>query len=381
MRILYVLNSGQPGGMEQHVLDLVTGMKAKGHDVYVWCNSGPITEWYRTAGAEVYIKSLKCEIDPFYIRNLKEFIIEKNIQVVHSHELKASINALLAGRGLSGLVKVTHTHTPISEWRISQFKKRLNLFFFKKFINRYSSVEIALTETRRKTKVAEGITPEKLYIIPNGINMEKFDIGAERKSLYRNEIVERFPKLKDKFVFGNIGRLSIEKGIADLLDAYASLIGRNTEFRSNTSLLLAGGGPLEQEFKEKIKELKIENNVVITGKFENPDLVKFYSVIDLFIHPSHAEGFGIVLIEALASRIPVICTDLPVFKEVAATTVYKYYSVGDYLTLASEMEAALIERGYNVDKGIERISNLYNMDRFWQMYEDLYTSLEVKLRI
>ena len=66
MKILYVLNSGNPGGMEQHVLDLVTGMVAAGHQVFVWCAEGDIVKWYQTAGAEVEVHSINFEIDPQY---------------------------------------------------------------------------------------------------------------------------------------------------------------------------------------------------------------------------------------------------------------------------------------------------------------------------
>jgi hypothetical protein len=55
MKILYTLNSGNPGGMEQHVLDLVKGMVKNGQEVHVWCKEGEISKWFASAGAHVTI--------------------------------------------------------------------------------------------------------------------------------------------------------------------------------------------------------------------------------------------------------------------------------------------------------------------------------------
>ena len=101
MKILYTLNSGTPGGMERHVRDLVAGMTSLGHEVYVWCNDGSIVSWYRQAGANVFIKKVHVafgiDIDPIYIFKLVKFLKKYDIDVLHSHELRAVGNSLIAG--------------------------------------------------------------------------------------------------------------------------------------------------------------------------------------------------------------------------------------------------------------------------------------------
>ncbi len=118
MKILYIHNSARLGGMEQHVLDLVNGMVGAGHKVFVWCPEGKPAENYRKAGAEVYARGIHSDLDFKYIHELEMFLKNMEVDVVHAHELKAAVNALLAVRKAKTSVIVTHTHTPISEWRL-----------------------------------------------------------------------------------------------------------------------------------------------------------------------------------------------------------------------------------------------------------------------
>jgi len=74
MNILYALNAGAPGGMEQHVLYLVKGMVERGHKVHVWCKSGEIIDWYKNAGATVTDVQIKSDIDPVYISALSHYL-------------------------------------------------------------------------------------------------------------------------------------------------------------------------------------------------------------------------------------------------------------------------------------------------------------------
>ncbi len=129
MNILYVLNSGTPGGMEQHVLDLVKGMVSNGNKVVVACKKGEIANWYADAGATVYKREIRFDIDLFYISFLINILKKENIDIVHAHELKAVANSLIAGLFAGTKVKVTHTHTPISEWQVSGFVDTLVKFF------------------------------------------------------------------------------------------------------------------------------------------------------------------------------------------------------------------------------------------------------------
>ena len=156
MKILYVLNSSKYGGMEVHVQDLVKGMKKRGHDIFVWCPPGPMMDSYKELGAVGVEQKIRFDIDPLYISKLVKFIKKNSIDVIHSHELKAVTNALLAGHFSKTKVNVSHTHTPISEWKVSGVKKFFTVRFYSWIVNKFSSVEIALTFSKKKVKTKEG---------------------------------------------------------------------------------------------------------------------------------------------------------------------------------------------------------------------------------
>jgi glycosyltransferase involved in cell wall biosynthesis len=380
MMILYVLNSGNIGGMEQHTLDLAQGMKERGHEVLVWCKEGILSKMFSDLGVEVVEKSISFDIDLPYIFALTKFLKSKKIEVLHSHELKASVNSLLAGSLAGTKVRISHTHTPISEWQIDETKKKINKFVYSFLVNKFSSREIALTESRRYIKQEEGIKEEKLEVIANGVEISRFTIGELQKRDHRHEILERFGLPSNAFVFGNISRLTKEKGHEVLIDAFAEFLKDSEEKKldiSNIYMIIAGGGDLEDHLKRKTQGLGLSGKVFFSGRFEDVDLIKFYSTFDAFLFPSLAEGFGLVLIEAMVSGVSVICSDLDVLKEVGGSTVI-YFETGNPHSLAEKMYDLYMrfDRFSELrESSVQRVEDLYSMERFLDNYEVLYKEL------
>lgn len=377
MKILHALNSGKPGGMEQHVLDLVKCMVAKKQEVFVWCNEGVISEWYKTAGARVSCIDISYDVDPFYIFKLTKFLKENKIEVLHCHELKAVGNGLLAGFFAGTKVRITHIHTPFSEWKINNFVKTLYSFFYSIAVKLFSSKEIALTESRKRVKINEGITEDKLCVIPNAVEIEKFEISQVKKDESKKEILDKFKVSETDFVLGCVGRMTVEKGHAILINAFKDFINIPSVQKENVCLILAGGGVLEIDLKKRIVDLNLEESVFITGIFDEADKTKYYSSFDVFIFPSLAEGFGIVLTEAMASGLPVLCSDLDVLQEVSGGTAL-YFKTGDSKDLTQKLYDIYLRREKLENLGEsakERVKKLFSMQKFCESYEDLYLNL------
>ncbi len=377
MKILYTLNSGTPGGMEQHVLDLVSGFVSRGHEVHVWCKEGVIADWYKNAGAVVTKDTINLDIDPFYISRLYKYIKANTFDVVHSHEVKAGGNTLIASSFAGTKVRLSHVHTPISEWQVAPIKKFLNSVFYTIIVSMLSTKEIALTESRKRVKESEGIPPSKLVVLPNGLNIEKFNIPYSAKIFNRKEIIERYSVSNDSFIVGNVGRLTEEKGIPVLLEAFANFLQNKHIDANKVKLFLVGGGKLEESLKSQAEKLGILDKVIITGVFKDEDLVKFYSTIDLFVTPTLAEGFGIVLLEAMASKLPIICSDLEVLQEVGGSAVVSF-EMGNAIDLSEKM-VNLYEKKDNLENlkeaAFQRVNELYTLEHFVANYEELYQSL------
>jgi len=348
--------------MEQHVLDLIKGMLGVGNEVFVWCPTGKPADIYEEAGAQVFRKSISSDFDRAYIEELTAFLKEKEIDVVHAHELKAVANALTAARAARTPVKVTHVHTPISEWKINPTKRKVDALFYSFIVNRFSDAEIALTPSKKNVKVKEGINKDKIVVIPNGLDTAKLTISPITKAGYGEEIRKKYGINMNAFVFGNVGRISREKGHDVLLD-------------------IAGGGELESEIRQLAVTKGVADKVIFTGEFEDEDKVKFYSAFDFFVFPTLAEGFGLVLIEAMYSGLPVICSDLEVLKEVAADTV-TYFRAGDSSDLSEKMIEAY-EKYVNNEQGPhlqgnKRVSEMFSIESFTNSYVSLYERLMKK---
>lgn len=377
MKILYTLNSKNPGGMEQHALDLVTQMLARGHEVYVWCEGGVIYDWYIQAGAKVTQKNIRNDIDFSYIKDLKVFLEENSIELVHAHELKAVANSLIAAF-LGGVkIRISHQHTPFVNWQVSRSKRLIYDLFYSILINLLGSKEIALTESIKRTKIRAGLPAQKLAVIPNGIDIYKFFVAENEKAMYRREVCRKYSIDPTTVIIGNLSRTTIEKGHEVLLKVFAKLVNTKKIAREKYTLVICGGGELESSLWELAETLGIKDRLVITGRFDDDMKIKFYSTFDYFVFPTLAEGFGIVLIEALIMGLPVLCSDLEVLKEVGASYP-TYFKMGNLEDLSSKLADFVTmsqgEGGVKLEQ-VNHVTNTYSMEKFGENYDKLYRSL------
>ena len=378
MNILYVLNSGKMGGMEKHVLNLVEGMTGKGNRVFVWCPEGEMGTAYSMKGAVVFKKNIKHDLDLSYILELSGFIRKNKIDILHAHELKAVSNSMIAGLLAGVKVKISHTHTPISTWRINKVRRFLDVKIYTLLVNLLSDREIALTKSVAQIKQRDGIKKEKIAVIPNAIDTTDLAFSSGERTEFRKEILARYSIPFGSLVFGSVGRLTEEKGHAVLIKAFKNFISFKSTGERTSYLIIAGGGELETELRNLAKKLSVEDRVIITGYFGDNDRVKIYSSFDVFVFPSYAEGFGFSLIEAMYLGIPVICSDIEVLKEVGGTKI-RYFVTGSSADLTEKMremsEDIRSGKDLGVDKAKLKVESDYTMDSFIANYLELYRNL------
>ena len=154
--------------------------------------------------------------------------------------------------------------------------------------------------------IQEGLfPPEKVTVVWNGssggVDLDKFDY--HKRNLWRNEIRNELYYNDSDFIYGFVGRITRDKGINELLEAFLSL---NTDAK----LLIIG----EKERANTLNENLIreaEKNPNIQFHNEVCDIERYYAAIDTLVLPSYREGFGNVIIEAGAVGTPSIVTDIP----------------------------------------------------------------------
>lgn len=138
----------------------------------------------------------------------------------------------------------------------------------------------------------------------SGVDLSKFDIS--KKEQWNNEIRTKYGISENDIVFSFAARLTADKGINELLEAFTNLV----EKYDNIKLLVMGGmddsGSINNEL---VKIAKNSGKVIFTGSV--PDVERYYAASDVFVAPSYREGFGLVVIEAESMALPAIVSNVP----------------------------------------------------------------------
>ena len=135
-----------------------------------------------------------------------------------------------------------------------------------------------------------------------GVDLLQYDIA--NKDSYREQLREKYGIKSNDFVFGYVGRLNVDKGINELVEAFSDI--------NNAKLMLVGS--IDENYGPSNENSSIINsntNILLVGAVEASEVCKYLSAFDVLVHPTYREGFGKVLQEAMAMGVPVITTDVP----------------------------------------------------------------------
>jgi len=172
----------------------------------------------------------------------------------------------------------------------------------------------------RDLLIKRGYDSARLKIITPGIDIGKIDSAMQDEAT------------ADRFDAVFLGRLNPSKGVFDLPEIWKAVVASN----SNARLGVIGGGSkgIHSELKSLFSNYGIEDNVEILGFVDTEQIYVVLKSASVFIFPSHEEGFGIAIVEALASGLPVVAWNLPVYNEL----------FGDVVTVVTEGEYALFSK-------------------------------------
>lgn len=233
------------------------------------------------------------------VSDLASVIREQQVDLVFDHTFHMTLIAGPATRKtktprVSLIVCDPEQDLTNSESRFLFFKKRL-------LQQAYQSADtvISVSEGVRQAAITYyDLDPALVQTIYNPINLKRID------ALYAQGDLRLDP---DKFHIVSCGRLHPQKGFGFLLEAAEKLIYQNglTDLRFH----ILGEGPSREELQREIKQRQLSEFVVLEGFQDNP--FQYYREAQLFCLPSLYEGFGLVLAEAMACRIPVLATDCP----------------------------------------------------------------------
>jgi glycosyltransferase involved in cell wall biosynthesis len=164
------------------------------------------------------------------------------------------------------------------------------------------------TYSFKKIQEHYGISPEKIRIVSNGVDTEKYrPTETENQTMLKHNF-----GLKETPVVLFVGNLIPRKGLTYLIEAAQQIV----KTHPNTQFAIVGEGPLKGQLINKLTAAKLLNNFVFMGGLTDDELSAMYGCSDVFVLPSIQEGQGIVLLEALASGKPVVTFDIGGVNEV-----------------------------------------------------------------
>lgn len=179
-----------------------------------------------------------------------------------------------------------------------------SLHFYERVQYKRAKHIIAVSEASKKVLIQNyRINPRKIKVIHDCVNLNKFNPSNQS-----NEIRQRY----GNNILLYSGLMIRRKRISVLLEAMKSVIREVPDVH----LILTGIGPFLNKWKKLSISLGIQNNTSFLGFVKEKELLKYYASSDIFVFPSEQEGFGQVLLEAMASGTPIICGNNPPMSEI-----------------------------------------------------------------
>ncbi|MEK7728915.1 MAG: glycosyltransferase family 4 protein [candidate division KSB1 bacterium] len=298
MRLLFINSIQMFAGGEVWMLRALHALQQRGHEVWLCCR--PATELAKRAtdaGIPVRRISFRGDFDPICILQLARCMRQNRIEVVLTNMDKELRNGGIAAKlaGVPAVIPRRGIDYPLkNRWR---YRFAYNVLATRLLANSQAT-KLALL------KNAPWLEEQRVEVIHNGIDHEAFVQSARRSFRVEWNIPPHAP------VLGFVGQLDERKGLGVLLSAFELIQQRLPEAR----LVLAGEGPLREMIESEIREQGWERSVLLAGFVD--DAAAIMQAIDVLLLPSYWEGFGIVILEAMACGRPVITTNISSMPEI-----------------------------------------------------------------
>ena len=303
IKVLHLISSGGLFGAERVVLNLAA--KSEGITSFVGALNNQhnphleIIEEAKNLGLNTVVFDSHGKFDLGTVNAVKKFIVENKIDLMHTHNYKSDIIGFAATRLTKTKWIATH-HGWIGTDKKLKVYEKIDSFILKQ------AKKIVLVSSKMKRFFLQmNIKENRLELIDNGIPLEKFN-----HQIRNEQMRSLWGARPEDCAIMIVGRLSKEKGHEIFLKAAAEVL-KNIQ---NVKFIIVGEGTLCEELKQQTHDLNLADHVFFTGFLE--DIPAAYAAADIIVNASSAEGLPLTILEAMASRLPVIATDVGAVGEV-----------------------------------------------------------------
>jgi len=325
--VVHVITTIERGGAENQLLILVESQVSSGRKVSILPLKGKpeLHQKFREVGADVLLEFNSLS----FLRQI--LLFRKKLKsldaVFHSHLPRAELLTFL-GNPQGRRINTRHNSEPFFPSAPKAFSNLLSRAATSK-----TNCVVAISEAVEDYVRSRGELRDSLMVavVHYGFPAIRAQHEVARADKTRYEL-----QLKPSdFLVGAVGRLVAQKDYVTLLLGFATAAKRNPNMR----LMVLGDGPLRSSLLALAKNLNISERVIWLGKVDN--VPRYMSIMDLFVLPSIYEGFGLVLLEAMACNVPVLASSIPTSVEVLGQGHGHFFPPGETEKLADEIEKLL----------------------------------------
>lgn len=361
-RILQIAASLRIGGAEKVARDIGLALDPKEYEVHYIVFGDEVGAYEQDViehGCKVFHWPSPAESYPKYLRSLRVLMRENRYDAVHAHTMFNIGWAMLAAKQCSVPIRISHAHSALSNG--SSIKKTVYEAAMRQMILQNATHLIACGNAAGIRLYGEKAYRDHGICILNGIDTAAFSYNEEARTRIRKAL-----GLEDAFVIGHVGHLMAVKNQSFLIRLMPEILNR----KPNAHLLLLGEGEDRPKLEKLIRDLHLEDRVIMTGNVRN--VPEYLSAMDVFAFPSLFEGMPLSIVEVQANGLPcVLSTNVP--KDVYLTDLITPISL-DLSTLwveqicllkrsnSSQYASLISQLGIDKHSTILKITEVYNKE-------------------
>jgi glycosyltransferase involved in cell wall biosynthesis len=367
VKITYLINSLSSGGAEMMLYRLLENLNRKTYIpevITLIFLEGPIKKKIESLNITVTEIGMRSKLDICSIIRLGRYLYLNKPDILHTQLFAADIIGRVTGKIIGIKVIITSIRN------IYYGGKFRDLLI--KWTDKFALKTTFVCQDAADRYIREGLVSEtKAIVVYNGLDPETFSLHLDDHE--RRQLREKIGVQADIFLLLAVGSLSRQKGYKLLFEAIAILNKQNCEFY----LLIAGEGDLREELQKHAAKLGVKSKINFIGRSDN--VASLMAAADLLVLSSLWEGLPGVVLEAMASSLPVVATAVGGTPELVIDGITGYLVQPENpndlaVKLRKVMGMNSVERKKMGEAGNKRVKEEFRVDRMNLAYENLYQS-------
>lgn len=326
--------------------------------------------YFEQKGWRVYtvdmVRDIKMIDDIKAIVQLRKLFKKVDSDIIHIHSSKAGVLARIAAIGLKSKV-IYNAHGWAFNMRIN--KKKMKLYrYIERFLSYFTDKIINISDSEYESALKCGIVSKKMLVIKNAINTENEEIIYDKEKIFKELNIP----LKS-YIIGICGRITDQKSPEIFMEVCSKVLS----IIPDAYFLMIGDGELKEKILEQSKAKGIDKNLIITGWTNESD--KYISILDIALLTSKWEGFGLVLLQYMLQKKPVIAANIGGIPEIIMDGITGITVPWDDIEAYVQNILSIRQYPEDYQKMIENayqsVKREYSLYKLGELHKELYIEL------